>query len=152
MSVPEEELEGPYLQIGVLCERVLQERDGVLSLIRIVDRFTQRTVGQNVPERMPPLPINATLVLSLKSGFARGSYQIHVKLRTPSGRELPSHSLPVLFEAPHRGHNLIVPFELEAQEEGVYWFDISLNDRLVTRIPLQIVYERMSLDRPRQTP
>lgn len=152
MSVPEEQLEGPYLQIAVLCERVLQEQDSVMSLIRIVDRFTQRAVGPNAPERMPPLPISATLVLSLKSGFARGSFQVRIRLRTPTGRELPSASLPVLFEAPHRGHNLIVPFELEAQEEGVYWFDVFLNERPMTQVPLQVVYERVSLDKPKEMP
>ena len=29
---------GPYIQVAAFCERVLQEADGVVSLIRIVDR------------------------------------------------------------------------------------------------------------------
>jgi hypothetical protein len=29
---------GPYLNAALLCEKVLQERDGVLSIIRIIDR------------------------------------------------------------------------------------------------------------------
>ena len=32
--------EGPNVVAAVFCEKVLQEKDGVLSAIRIVDRFT----------------------------------------------------------------------------------------------------------------
>ena len=31
---------GPWLQVAVLCEKVLQEVTGTLSAIRIVDRLT----------------------------------------------------------------------------------------------------------------
>ncbi len=33
---------GPYLAFAVICERVLTEADGTISLIRVVDRFTIR--------------------------------------------------------------------------------------------------------------
>jgi hypothetical protein len=29
---------GPYLAIAVICEKALHEQDGVISLIRIIDR------------------------------------------------------------------------------------------------------------------
>jgi len=32
---------GPYVQVAAFCEQVLQERDGVHSLIRIIDTVTQ---------------------------------------------------------------------------------------------------------------
>ena len=31
---------GPYWATAVLCEKVLEEKDGVQSLIRVVDRIT----------------------------------------------------------------------------------------------------------------
>ena len=40
-SMPEQEnVFRSYLQMAVFCEKVLREADGVLSVIRIVDRFT----------------------------------------------------------------------------------------------------------------
>jgi hypothetical protein len=30
---------GPHIQIAAICEKALQEADGVLSLVRIIDRF-----------------------------------------------------------------------------------------------------------------
>jgi len=32
---------GPYVQVAAFCERVLEEKDGVLTAVRIIDRFTQ---------------------------------------------------------------------------------------------------------------
>ena len=37
----------PYLKYGVICEQVLAEKDDVLSLIRIVDKFTITIQGRN---------------------------------------------------------------------------------------------------------
>src|SRR5215203_5961123 len=36
---------GPYLQMAVICEKVLREEGGPLSLIRVVDRVTQTAEG-----------------------------------------------------------------------------------------------------------
>ena len=30
---------GPYVQVAAFCERVLRESDGVMSLVRVVDRI-----------------------------------------------------------------------------------------------------------------
>lgn len=65
---------GPYLAMALLCEKVLREADGVLSLIRIVDRITVSFSGPDAPVQMPPAPVNLTLVVGFKSGFARGPY------------------------------------------------------------------------------
>jgi hypothetical protein len=61
---------GPYLQTAVLCEKVLQEQDGVLSLVRIVDRIISTALGPDPPEDMPPVAVNLTAVIVLKSGQA----------------------------------------------------------------------------------
>src|SRR5438552_2529043 len=76
---------GPYIRVATLCERVLQEQDGVVSLIRVVDRFTQTAAGPSVPAEMPPLTISTTLVVNLSSGQARGSYEIAFRIEHPSG-------------------------------------------------------------------
>lgn len=40
---------GPYLKAALLCEKVLQEQDGVVTLVRIIDRFvTQVPSGKEV--------------------------------------------------------------------------------------------------------
>lgn len=134
---------GPWLQTAVFCERVLYEKDGVVSLIRIVDRFTFTASGPDAPERIPPgaaIPING--LLTFKSGFAKGSYTVTVTVTTPTNRKLRTVSLPMFLEGDDRGVNLGFNANLVDLEEGLYWFDVRVGDRLVTRMPLRIVYQR----------
>ena len=37
--------QGPYLSAALLCEKVLEEKDGVKSAIRIIDRVTRTVTG-----------------------------------------------------------------------------------------------------------
>lgn len=133
-----EEYGGPFLQMAVLCERVLQEKDGVLSLIRIVDRFwvpgTQR--------EMQPSPIQFTAAILFKSGFAEGKYFIRLRPHTPSGKMLAEQEFPVLFEGADRGVGVVAQMGLIAEEEGLYWIDVLLQETVVTRMPLRVLYQR----------
>ncbi|SRR5216683_6180302 len=139
------ETEGPFLQAALFCEKALQEKDGVVSAIRIVDRVISSAIGADPPTSMPPLQWSITLFVSLKSGFARGSYSVRVTGTMPSGRAMPSASLPVLLEGDDRGVNIIANMTIQFQEEGLYWFDVYFEGRLLTRMPLRVVYQRMAL-------
>ena len=76
---------GPHLAAALLCERVITESDGVLSIIRVVDRVTQTASGTDPPETMPPLSIdNLSMVLSLKPDKARGRFQLRLVMNEPS--------------------------------------------------------------------
>ena len=139
--------DGPYLAAALLCEKVLQEKDGVLSAIRIVDRIIQKTQGVGAPELMPAVTVDLKLLLIFKSGPGQGSRNVTVALAYPSGRLQPSASLPIYLEGGEgdRGANLIVEVKFQTQEEGLYWFDILLENELITRVPLRILYQRVSV-------
>ena len=138
----ETEYGGPFLQIAALCERVLQEQDGVLSLIRVVDRFT-------IPEPQkgkPSTAIQPTAVILFKAGSATGKYYIKLKIHTPSGRVLPEQEFPVLFEGNDRGAGIVAIMNLVLEEEGLHWIDVNLQDAPapVTRIPLRIIHMKVA--------
>ena len=63
---------GPHLAAALLCEKVLQEKDGVLSFIRVVDRFG---VQEPQPGKAPE-PIQATLVVTFKAGDTFGKHHM----------------------------------------------------------------------------
>jgi hypothetical protein len=145
-----EQQEGPFLGMAVLCERVLTEQDGTLSLIRVVDRVTRLVpTGPGATAIPPPQPIPLQLVLSFRSGAARGSHQIAVQVETPSGLRLPENSFSILLEGEDRGANVILNLQtLTLDQEGVYWFDILLAGNLITRVPLRIVHQLVTLAPP----
>ncbi len=134
---------GPYLIAALICERVIQEKDETVSLIRITDRIAVTTSAAGSPETMPPIAVNLTAFISFKSGSAKGRHTVKWRTETPSGITLPEQLLPVLFEGDDRGVNLILALNMTIDQEGVYWFDILLEDQLFTRIPLRVLYQRI---------
>ena len=134
---------GPYLNAALLCEKVLQEKDEAVSIIRIVDRITLTTHASLSPETLPPIPVNLYALISFKSGNAKGRHTVKWITETPSGLRLPEQLLPVLFEGDDRGVNLILNINMVVDKEGVYWFEVRLEDQLLTRIPLRILYKRV---------
>ncbi len=142
------DLGGPWLQAAVFCEKVLQERDGVVSLIRVVDRFIITGSGEGAPERMPPTNISVSGVLMFKSGFAKGSYTVKLVLNSPSRTQIGEMLLPMFLEGDDRGVSLAFNMTL-SWEEGLYWMDVRVGETLVTRMPLRIVYQRIQTSPPR---
>lgn len=133
---------GPFLQAAIFCEKVLQEKDGVLSAIRLVDRFTLSSSAEGVPDLMPAINIGISILIAFKSGGAKGKWELKVKPVAPSGQELPGFVGPVLFEGEERGASVVIQYGLAAKEEGIYWFDVILNNELITKMPLRIIYEK----------
>jgi hypothetical protein len=132
---------GPYLAAAVLCERVLTEKDGVNSLIRIVDRITHTATGPEPPLTLQPFKHTFWLYVSFKSGSARGVKDLSIRIQKPSGDSPPALTLPVNFEGEDdRGANVAAQLELEIDVVGVWWFDISLDSVHVTKLPLRIIY------------
>jgi hypothetical protein len=143
---------GPFLGTAVLCEKVLQEADGVISIIRVVDRITHSAIGPEVADEMPPFTINLNALVSLKSGTAKGRFKVKIRPEAPSGELLPAIEVPVLFEGEERGVNLILQIAIQAEHEGLYWFDVFLEEGRLTRIPLRVVYQPQRVGGPTSEP
>jgi len=135
---------GPYLKAALLCENVIEDKQGVLSLIRVVDRFMQTAVGPGAPTEMPPLTVSVVAVLMLVAGEARGAHEIQLEIEKPSGLRQSLGSSSVLFEGEDRGVNLVARMQLVLESQGLYWIDVRLGDEVISRMPLRVVYGRMS--------
>jgi len=135
-------LVGPYVNVAVICEKVLQERDGVLTLVRIIDRLTLATTDVNAPSELPEGKIAVTFVVTLKSGDARGRHPVSIAIEPPHGAISAPQTLDIMFEGEDRGVNLVLNLGLEAIE-GLHWFVVSVNDQELTRVPLRIMYPRI---------
>ena len=132
---------GPYLSAAFLCEKILQEGDGVKSAIRIVDRVTHTVTGPEPPTTMEPFVHELTLFLRFKSGWARGGFQLRLELVKPSGDSSTLARQTVVFEGEEdRGADIIAPMRMELSQTGIYWFEVHLNEVLVTRVPFRVVY------------
>lgn len=135
----------PYLHVATFCEKVLREGDGVSSLIRLIDRFNV----QGMTEEMQPIVLSFMVYISFKSGFMRGKQKISLRPKSPKGQDLPAMDFPLLFEGDDdRGPAMAFPVNWAVQEEGLFWWDLYVNDELVTRMPLRVDYQRVRMPIP----
>jgi hypothetical protein len=142
----------PLLAAAFLCERVLEDKDSVLSAIRIVDTFTIVGAQRQPPQGIQP-NIALTLLISLKAGNLGGKHQLKVFLQSPSGKELKVHygtgstagtegdfSLPfdLKSDQPESGINVVISCAMPIQEFGVFYFVVLVDDEELTKIPFKL--------------
>ena len=133
-------LSGPHVQLATFCDMVIEDKTGTLTVVRLVDRYT---VSGTTPD-MQPTPIKTTLAVSLKAGFMRQKAMLKVQPISPSGRELQALELSILFEGDERGLQFVFPIQIVLDEDGLYWFDVKVDEQLLTRIPLRLLYQRVA--------
>lgn len=135
--------QGPYVKAAFFCDRVLQEPDGVISPIRIVDRITHTGHGSDIPEEMPPFSYRIFAVVMLVPGRARGRHSVRLELENPSGELRMIGGQDLLFEGEDRNVNLITEIQATFHMEGLHWLRVSFDDRPLTRSPLRVIYQRI---------
>jgi hypothetical protein len=147
------EIQAPFLASAVLCEKVLEEKDGTMTVVRIINRLylmvarTNERGQESEPHDQPspgdlgfPLPLTA--FISFRAIEPTGSHDLRVVAHSPTGKihEMGTYRSAVQFKQSNQMFNLVLRLGLQAREEGLYWFDVLLDDRTVTRMPLQIVF------------
>ena len=141
MTTPRRSEQGPFLSAALLCEKVLEEKDGVKTAVRIIDRVIRTVVSPSPPQEMEPFNYEATLLIKLKSGWARGSYPVRVNLVKPSGESPIPMQHTVYFEGEEdRGVDIVGKLLITFDQAGIYWFKIYLGESLLTQIPLRVIY------------
>lgn len=136
-----EEPRGPYVQVATFCQTAMLENTGAVSVIRITDRVG---VAGMTPE-MAPAMIQITLIVILKSNGFRTQSKISVRTLAPNGNQLQGPlEFPALFEGEDRGVQIIMPMGFVAHEQGLYWFEVSVEGLgVLTRIPLRVMYQQI---------
>lgn len=136
--------QGPYIQMAGLCEQVIEDKTGALSLIRIIDTITHTEARPDAPTEMPPVTYPMKMVIMLKSGPARGRYDLKIIPQLPSGETKSPLVRTIHMEGEERGVNNIINMLFTFTIEGLHWFNVYLDDALLTRIPLRIKYNRIT--------
>ena len=126
----------PYVGAALLCEKVLQEKDGTLSVVRIADRITYQLSG--VPEGVKPI-VQLHGLIVLRSGPAKGNFTLKLFMTPPSGNRHEMYSVPVELRGGDHGFNLVLNISLGINEDGLYWADVMFEGHLLTKIPLMVV-------------
>ncbi|MBI2861525.1 MAG: hypothetical protein HYX89_01770 [Chloroflexi bacterium] len=141
---------GPYIQAASFCDQVIEGKDGVLSLIRLVNRLGVQVAGPEAPEAMPPTKFTLKLVLVLNAGDAKGRHDLTIVPQLPSG-ETKAPMVQSVHLEPGKSSNLIVIVEFTYELEGQYWFNVLFDGLPFTKIAMEVRYTRLVTgSRPRE--
>ncbi len=146
------EEEGPLLLAALICERVLQEKDGGISVIRLIDQITVGVAVRGIPpmsstevaQAVVVAPFACSILLVFKGGRLGSQHVAQVIGHSPDGppREFDPAPFVVgsLVEGVPPGQNVVMQLQLVLQKEGVYWFEVRLDGRRITATPLRVAF------------
>lgn len=142
------ELSGPIIQVACLCERVLREGDGTLSIIRAIDTWTVENNSPGAPQKMPEFETFLHYLVLVKAGEAKGRFSYLVEFEKPSGETKILGKLDASFTGgPNEGASLDFGLKLSIEHEGLHWINLyeevpTVSDyrRAVGKSPLQVIY------------
>ena len=129
---------GPFLTIATICERVLHEKDGVQSLVRVFDKLTLTPMQADIPQDANSA--QCTLVVQLRSGDFVGTKTLRIRPLNRPGQE---REIPLVFGGNESGPLVVVEMNLAVAlgEPELWWFDISLDEQTISRVPLRIEHQ-----------
>ena len=128
----------PYVTAALLCERVIQEKDESLTLVRIADKIQYLIQGPGLPAGLKPM-INLNGLVSIKSGPVTGEHKITIVMQRPDAIRKELYAIPVKFLGEDQGQNVILNIALGVEQDGLYWFDVLFEEEVLTRIPLMVM-------------
>ena len=135
---------GPYVQAALFCEMLLESKDNVASIIRVIDRVTHTVVDPGAPDELPPFSYSANAVIMLKGGGARGTCNLDIVREAPDATIETVASGTVTFSgAPQQGVTVQLRVDNVYTQTGIYWFDVILDGKLLTKMPFEVVYQRV---------
>jgi hypothetical protein len=127
-----------------VCEQILEERDGVLSATRIVDRFV--LPRSDASDEVPGVEVRYLAMLRRgEAAILSGNHEASVVLRYPSGRREVITTDPWSVSWPagdgeDEGVNLSVRLTLALPEEGLYWLDLLFDRTPVASTPMRVIF------------
>jgi hypothetical protein len=144
---------GPYVQAALFADMILEDKTGTLSAIRIIDRITHVVGGPNPPDDMPPVNRQLNALIALKPGGARGRQNFKLWQESPDGqRTVVGEGTFHFAGAPNTGANLQLVLNVTFRQEGVFYFDVEVEGQLLTRMPVEVRYNRVTTGRGPATP
>ena len=125
-----------------MCERVLQERDGVLSFIRVIDRVTHTVpFDRSSPEE--EFTYTVFVAATWISGDAKGRHEVSFTLERHDGLVTDfGPTFDIHFEGANRGPGVVFQSELTLKHEGLHWLAVRLDKETQTFMPLEVLYQR----------
>ena len=126
---------GPYVALAVFCTRIDRQTDGSTDVVGVVE-----TLNLDSPFS-PPITNNSlmmTAVVSVRGDTMRGAYPLAIRGHYPDGTPGTTLSQLIEFSDAQPTATIALPIQIAIGELGEYWFDVTLDQQLLTRVRLDV--------------
>jgi len=129
----------PLVAVAQFCEKTLEEKDGVLTLVRLIDTLWVHPLPPTLTaSETTALVAETTLVITLRSGSISGPQHIDLIGRSPSGRGTIKRGFDFDLLGESHGQTVIFRIGMAVNEMGLFWFDVVWNNEVLTSVPLRL--------------
>ncbi len=127
----------------LLCERVLNEKDGVLSVIRLVDTFEIDQEHLPPEGQRPPILMHVLILAKFLPSQGGTTHAVQLKIVRPDGQvtdvgAVTSGSTPSGKGDASVGVNVIVPLGVIPNQFGMHYVECVLDGQTVARMPFTL--------------
>jgi hypothetical protein len=126
---------GPYVALAVFCTRIDRQTDGSTDVIGVVESLNLDSPFS------PPMTNNSlimTAVVSVRGDTMRGAFPLAIRGHYPDGTPGTTLSQLVEFSDAQPTATIALPIQIAIGELGEYWFDVTLDQRPLTRVRLDV--------------
>lgn len=127
----------------ILCERVLNEKDGVLSVVRIVDTYEIAKEGLPPEGERGPIMMHILIMVKLVPSQGETNHSIQLRIIRPNG-EIADIGAPTSAVTPPGqsdasvGLNVIVPLGVIPKRMGLHYVECLLDGQAAARMPFTL--------------
>jgi hypothetical protein len=136
---------GPYLAAACFCESILEDKLGTISAIRIIDQIAAQMPSHvtDFPTDQNRLVVPVSALVILRTGYSPGEHRLQFVVTSPSGKKERSPEQTVnLTPQEHGGFQIISRMNFGVFKGGLFWVDVILDDKRITRMPIRIEIQR----------
>ena len=142
----------PYLVIALLCSRFIKGEDGSLSAIGFLDQI-DIVLSHQVDGPLIAQQTNVWAVIGFRSGAFSGTKTLTLRGVSPGGGVGMEYSNTIEFKGGMHAHYYHIELVLNISAEGLYWFEVFLDNKLYSRMPLLVIrkVDAQTTNPPRST-
>jgi hypothetical protein len=134
---------GPYLAAAMFCDSVVEGTDQALSAIRIIDQVNVAIPADappDVPSENKRLPVTVLALITFRRGDAKPKHHLRLVMHSPSGEKGKTavEQRIELSKTPSGGGNVRINLTILVKKGGLFWLDVILNGKMITRMPLMV--------------
>jgi hypothetical protein len=134
-----DEVVKPYPVAAVFCEKVLLERDNVVTPVRVIDRVYLNRDSYEASTQDANAFVQIAFLLKYISVNYSGKHTLSISVLNPAGKESNLiEPAPIVFAANRIGIQVRIEVNIRVKDLGRYWAVVRLDDEVSVRTPLEL--------------